>query len=164
MSLLDLPPNIQRDIASHLELPALVKFASTNKHLKYVVDEQLLREKLQAYEEANPLMLTRTEKRPCYGCLRMRRDEDFYQTTGFNVPIIVVVTWNNSSAVFGVGDTQHLSRRCYKCDDQARFRAGRKLRPGMINGIAWPAPVVPASNGSSSSTPAVTTGEATEET
>lgn len=147
MLLRDLPPEVHHEIVSHLELPALVKIAATNHHFQEVIKPWLGRETLQAYEKANPHTVMLSGKRPCHGCLRMRNDDDFYTTTGWDPPFDVSVLWKGVCVHFAADDT-YLARRCFECDDQARFRLGRNLKPGVINGLTWPVPVVPAGNGS----------------
>jgi hypothetical protein len=149
MLLTDLPPEIHGQIASHLELPALLKLAATSYYFKKVINRQLIREKLQAYERTNTRTVMTLGKRPCYGCLRMRNDDDFYTATGWDPPFEVSVLWNGICVRFGA-DEAYLERRCFECDDHASFRLGRNLRPGVINGLTWPIPIVPACNGSSS--------------
>jgi hypothetical protein len=121
MSLAQLAPELHLQILSHLDLPSLLKVVATNHYFKNLMTENMLRKALMSYESAHRSVFRTIAKRPCYGCLRILRENDFFKirgNLGYEDVTIVGITLDRRL---------RQKRRCYECDG----KAGKKFERAM---------------------------------
>lgn len=123
MPFVDLPTELHFQILSHLDLPSLLRAVRTNRYLNNLLTDDLLRKALLTYESANPRVLRAIGQRPCYCCLRMLSQTDFFKIGGN-------VGWGDITAA-GIALDRGLrqKRRCKQCDG----KDGKKFERAMKN-------------------------------
>lgn len=116
-----LPTEILLQILPRLDLPSLLKLLSTNHYFKTLATDSLLGEALLSYEAVNSDDLQDAGIRPCYGCLQMLSENDFFKVRGSP-------GWEDITVV-GLDLDRGLckERRCYECDGEV----GKKFEEAM---------------------------------
>lgn len=141
MPLLSMPTELHLRILSQLDLPSLLKVTATNQYFNNLLDYDLLREAMLAYEEiahsafeyrdvswrdSRPDDFDKTGRRPCYGCLRMLSTDDFFKVRGNR-------GWEELS-VLGICLDHGLrrERRCYPCDAEAGNKFEKAMKAELL--------------------------------
>ncbi len=142
MPLLSMPTELHLQILPHLDLPSLLKVAATNQYFNNLVDNNLLREAVLAYEETAHADFeyldvlwndsspddfdNKIGRRPCYGCLRMLGMDDYFNVRGPR-------GWEDLS-VAGINIDHGLrkERRCYTCDAEAGGKFEKAMKSELL--------------------------------